>query len=416
MWDQKNNAQGTAAWLLQPHSIDAFASAHYERAPLYIPRNDARYYSEYFDIDELQRVLYDGEVPAESISVAKEGIAARPESYIRKSGRINESKKVNRVEVIDPDRVSALFAHGCSIVLDRVQTYSPGVNRLCRGLESFFRHRVSANLYLTPADSQGFAVHYDTHDTLLLQIEGSKHWRVYGSGFALPLDEDEQKFNKKKTAIGDVQFEVEIKAGDFLYLPRGTMHAGTANDGLSMHLTLGLYPVKWISVLSEALAAAGASELLLRSSIGTLEKPHYGSRELAEMLERAFSDTALEAAARRIERKFVVGRHNDLDGQLQQLLLLPTLNDDSLLEIRGDMLSEVTEDEHGTALSFSGKVLKLPRSAAAMIRELETVSSASLAALKKHDENAPRIVERLIKEGFLIQNAAPVAARTSAVA
>ena len=33
--------------------------------------------------------------------------------------------------------------------------------------------------YLTPANSQGFAPHYDDIEAFVLQLEGRKHWRVY---------------------------------------------------------------------------------------------------------------------------------------------------------------------------------------------------------------------------------------------
>ena len=33
--------------------------------------------------------------------------------------------------------------------------------------------------YLTPAGTQGFAPHYDDIEAFLLQLEGSKHWKIY---------------------------------------------------------------------------------------------------------------------------------------------------------------------------------------------------------------------------------------------
>ncbi|MGZ3497571.1 MAG: cupin domain-containing protein [Vulcanimicrobiaceae bacterium] len=417
MWNEDQHARSTVAWLLQPLTLDEFANRYYEREPLHIPRKVADYYHGYFNLSELENVLYGSEVPADGIGVFKDGIPARAESYTQKTGRKNQRKDGIDIQVIDGDRVSALFAHGCSIVLDRVQTYSPNVRRLCHGLEAFFRHRVGANMYLTPPNSQGFAPHYDTHDTMLLQIEGSKRWRIYRSGFELPLDDDEkQRFKAVKPALGEPILEIDVHAGDLLYLPRGFMHEGKAGDGFSMHLTLGLYSVKWFDVLKEALTEGGFNESFLRRTIATTSSPNFTAAELQAILQSVFSEARLAAAAERLEREYIVDRRNILTGQLQQLVTLPSLTSDSSVAIRDDMFYEIAEDEKSATLSFSGKVLKLPKAAAAIIHELEAVSSAVVGALEKHDEKTMAIVQRLIKEGFVIQRSPSDFNGTEAVA
>ena len=44
------------------------------------------------------------------------------------------------------------------------------------------------NVYLTPPSSQGFTAHYDAHDVFILQIAGSKHWRLYDAPLRLPME------------------------------------------------------------------------------------------------------------------------------------------------------------------------------------------------------------------------------------
>lgn len=46
-------------------------------------------------------------------------------------------------------------------------------------LQEYFGCFVGANAYLTPPNSQGFAPHYDDIEAFVLQIEGSKNWKVY---------------------------------------------------------------------------------------------------------------------------------------------------------------------------------------------------------------------------------------------
>jgi len=46
-------------------------------------------------------------------------------------------------------------------------------------LEDFWGDGVGSNAYLTPAGSQGFAPHYDDVEAFVLQLEGSKDWKLY---------------------------------------------------------------------------------------------------------------------------------------------------------------------------------------------------------------------------------------------
>lgn len=409
MWKSSTSEENVVARLLHPHTIDEFARDYYERKPLYISRNDPSYYRDYFSLAALEDVLYGGEVPGQSVNIFRDGIPARAESYTRKSMRENPNKTIKTdAEVIDPDRVSALFAHGCSVVLDRVQTYSPSVRTLCREIEWFFNHKVSTNLYLTPAGNQGFAAHYDTHDTLLLQIEGSKHWKIYGAGFDLPIDDDPRFFhNKKTTAKGEVAFEIEFRPGDLLYLPRGFMHEGTANEKLSMHLTIGLYPTKWSDVLHQTLADGIFEEAALRTAIATDCAPDFSNRAVSEALARVFSPENVSRSAALLAQRFTTERSNDLGGQMRQLARLGDLCDDSDVAIRDHLFYEVETTEAGTKVSFSGKGIVLPREASSIIADLQGSASVRVSTLMRHGDKAVAVIRRLIQEGFLIQVCGP---------
>jgi ribosomal protein L16 Arg81 hydroxylase len=44
--------------------------------------------------------------------------------------------------------------------------------------------------------------------------------------------------------------DVELEAGDALYLPRGYVHAALTTDVDSVHLTIGVLSTTWYDVLS----------------------------------------------------------------------------------------------------------------------------------------------------------------------
>ena len=85
------------------------------------------------------------------------------------------------------ERVAAEFAQGATLVLQALHIHWLAAARYCRGLEMALECPVQANAYFTPARAQGFAIHHDTHDVFILQVAGSKRWRVWRPVLELPL-------------------------------------------------------------------------------------------------------------------------------------------------------------------------------------------------------------------------------------
>jgi len=99
----------------------------------------------------------------------------------------------------------------------------------------------NVNAYLTPAGSQGFGTHFDTHDVFVLQTHGAKLWRLYEPSHRLP--EGAETAAEHDSPPGPVKSTAELRPGDLLYLPRGTPHDATANESASLHLTIGVHPM-----------------------------------------------------------------------------------------------------------------------------------------------------------------------------
>ena len=94
---------------------------------------------------------------------------------------------------------------------------------------------MQANSYYTPRGSQGFAVHHDTHDVLVLQVAGEKRWLLYDPLLELPLKH--QRYSKSLGDEGEPTDDLVLRAGDTLYLPRGWLHQAETSDTDSLHLT-----------------------------------------------------------------------------------------------------------------------------------------------------------------------------------
>lgn len=147
----------------------------------------------------------------------------------------------------DLDALLAEHAAGATLQVVGVDVFHPPVRALCDAvIEAWSPHveRIHANAYLTPADARGFDHHWDTHDVIVLQLEGRKHWQVHGA--PLPFPAPEQVCGPHKELIDravrdEPLIDTLLEPGDVLYLPRGQIHAARTAGACSLHLTLGLH-------------------------------------------------------------------------------------------------------------------------------------------------------------------------------
>ncbi len=137
----------------------------------------------------------------------------------------------------------------------------PPVGRFCRALAAELGHPTQCNAYVTPAgDAQGFDFHHDTHDVFVLQVSGRKRWVVHEPVLRLPLPSQARSGASLVAEGAEPLLDVELEAGDCLYLPRGYVHAALTTDEHSVHLTVGVLSTTWFDVLSDALALAKDEE------------------------------------------------------------------------------------------------------------------------------------------------------------
>jgi hypothetical protein len=164
---------------------------------------------------------------------------------------------------VDPLRLLARFDAGATLVVSQMQEVHGPLAGFCRGLEKLFLHAVQANAYLTPPGAQGFRVHYDTHDVLVLQVEGEKAWHVW-PGQPLPHPTRRTPWSRDLKPAGP-PVALTLRPGEALYLPRGTLHEAMGQRGASLHLTIGLLEPCWAEAMRLLLDAAEAEEAALRA-------------------------------------------------------------------------------------------------------------------------------------------------------
>lgn len=136
------------------------------------------------------------------------------------------------------------FLEGSTIALSGLHKSISKLSNLVRSLETETGHPCQTNIYLTPPNSQGFKIHYDSHDVIILQIGGKKNWKIFDDS-PIKWPHHEQNFEVDKHQPGKVIKDFDLKQGDTLYVPRGVWHSAEATEDYSLHITIGLMGITW---------------------------------------------------------------------------------------------------------------------------------------------------------------------------
>ena len=171
-------------------------------------------------LDDVDRLLTSSALRTPALRLAQDGAVISPSKFTRHATMAGTAV----TGLVDGRKVLDLFEGGATVVLQGLHRYHPPLTRLVRRLELELGHPCQANAYLTPPDSQGFAVHEDTHDVFVFQTAGSKLWEVH---------------------TPDGVEEILLEPGVCLYLPTGTPHAARAQATVSLHVTIGINQLTW---------------------------------------------------------------------------------------------------------------------------------------------------------------------------
>ena len=287
--------------------------------------------------------------------------------------------------LVDGRKVLSLFDAGASLVLQGLHRYWPPLTELVRELELALGHPCQANAYLTPAGSQGFAVHSDTHDVFVFQTHGTKLWEVHENGAQ----------------------QVLMQPGVSMYLPTGTPHAARAQDTASLHVTIGINQLTWRTQLRRIVDGLLEDEGYGgRLPAGYLDEPASLTRALAEQLQRLggrLADADVDRLGDELVTGFLTGRGPALRGALTDRLALDTLHDHTTLQRRPGTACVLVPAGDRLRVLLGDRELDMPaRLAAAMAAVAE---SEQLAPADLHEWLDPAsslvLLRRLVREGLL---------------
>ncbi|MEU7847007.1 cupin domain-containing protein [Micromonospora parva] len=315
-------------------------------------------------------------------------------------------------QVLD-ERVLEQYASGATLVLQGLHRIWPPLVDFARDLGLALNQPLQINAYLTPAGSQGFATHYDTHDVFVLQVDGRKHWRIHPPVLPDPLEKQQwggRADEVAATAQGPAALDVVLAPGDALYLPRGWLHSAQAQDASSLHLTVGIRALTRYALVEELLALA-AEDQRLRASLpfGTdVADPDAIEPELTETVE-ALRDWLLRTdpgavAARLRQRAWPAARPAPIR-PLAQADALATLDADSRVTVRPGLRWQVVpQGSDSVALRLFDRTITLPAECEPAARALLSGVATRVGDLPGLPDDADRVTltRRLLREAVLV--------------
>ncbi len=309
------------------------------------------------------------------------------------------------------DRVLALLADGATLVLQGLHRTWPPLVGFASELAAELGHPVQINAYVTPAQNQGFAAHYDVHDVFVLQVVGRKRWRIHEPVLTDPLGDQpwEQRRAEVQARAGEPPLiDAVLEPGDALYLPRGYLHSAAALGETTIHLTVGVHPLTRYQLARHLLAAA-ADERALRASLPVgvdladpaLLAPHL--RAAVDALRAAIDRADVAAVADRVAADLARQTRAAPIGPLAQIDAAGSLTGDTPLRLRPGLRCRVSHEPDGIRLRLADRSVTVSPTADDALKTLlagAPFTPAQLPGMSAHEQRD--LAVRLLREGIVV--------------
>ena len=262
--------------ILGPIGIDRFLQEYWQTKPLVI-KNATRRFQYLLSVEELAGLSLETDV---------------------ESRLVQWHPATDRWEVDDGPFITAQFAAlpdtNWTLLVQAVDQWVPEVAEVLEEFSFLPKWRLDDVMisYATPGG--GVGPHFDYYDVFLLQVSGTRRWRI-----GQHCDENSPlRVNQPLKILQNFEQvnQCILRPGDMLYLPAGVAHWGTAEDDGSLTYSIGFRAPSAAELLvnaAERIAAKMPDDLRYRD-VGNLEgrsrigvSVDYGIEALFENLDRS---------------------------------------------------------------------------------------------------------------------------------
>lgn len=382
--------------VIAPHSLEDFFKNYHEKQVLHVKRNDENYYNSILSSSDISAYLDRQDIFYPSVRVVKNGKEIPSAEYTMKQVPIGHHKKDG---VIHTEKAFALFNAGATLVIQAGQRYFDNLSKCCLALSQKFNAPVQANLYITPDKSVGFNPHWDTHDVFVLQISGTKTWKLYG--FEKELPTKSQRFvsagyNKEPLET------LQLLPGDFLYVPRGYVHDAMADDGISAHVTIGVLSYTWARLFSEVLPQLEEIKAFREAVPFWKDDLQQLMQEKVELLKETMSTLDFSDGISKLNANYNRLQPQPVNHYFQSVLDLKKVSANTKLSVNEGVIIKVNDHDNETIrLSLLGKAITMPGSVKTAIDFIITNKKFMAGDLPLDNDSRTVLLNKLIREGML---------------
>ncbi|MBU1376733.1 MAG: cupin domain-containing protein [Alphaproteobacteria bacterium] len=297
-------------------------------------------------------------------------------------------------------RIATFHARNYSVRFPDLRPLSPDVDALARALEMLIHQPVTVSAFWSRGGMRA-PVHYDDHDLIVVQLQGTKRWYV--------ANRPSQLFNTWKGVSGNPpdlgpHDVVDLAPGDLMYLPRGTFHT-VDSDTESVHLAIGFTPLTLRDAIIAALDHLSDMNRPLRATVaGQLEglsaEPLVPAvvGAVGQLLNAAGAPGFLQAALERRSSR-AIGDFDALPRPSQP----PALGLDTLLRHAGHAFSHLGANAETIDFAYPGGHLYIHRGAQEAVVFIAHTESFRVRDLPGDigDEVRVALAARFVEVGFL---------------
>lgn len=381
--------------LVAPLTTQEFFKNYWEKTFVHNRHQNSGYFDNVISIADIDDFLSQQNLIPEGIKVMNKGNSIPSSGWTRSDTLIDGTIKT----VVDPGKLIGHFNEGATIIINSADRSISRLSEACRVLEQELKFRLQSNIYITPPNSQGFAMHYDPHDIFLMQIKGPKTWMIYDTGEDLPVKY--RAFSSEPKLVS----KFEINSGDFLYIPRGTSHEAISSGVSTIHVNFSLKPAYGYHMVEELALIAYEKERFFRLTIPNgfqsenEQKAYLATfkEKLNELIEKISPEQLLEKQA----EHFVKEQAIDFRGKLTDSLRLEGLNEDTFVSRRPGFACLFKTTGGKFSIHFGGQKLSIPPFIEKdILLQFEPFTAKQIKGLATAGGKL-QLVQKLIEAGYL---------------
>jgi hypothetical protein len=197
----------TLETLLAPYEGTFFLEEVLGQSALYVP-GDPDKFRGLFSWNALNHLMKFGGMGHPRLRLISDGRELHPESYLR-SGVSGYPRPLVQ-------EINSALRDGAILAVESIEELHEPISRLCEVLERRIEVHMQADIYACWHDQAPSALRWNQHDVFVLQVEGTKQWRIYCPTASRPAAD-----RPPPDPAGDPAWEGVLRPGSLLYVPKG---------------------------------------------------------------------------------------------------------------------------------------------------------------------------------------------------